>query len=145
MKKIQIVFAASIIIFALACKKENKNSNMDLITNGHWKISALTANPGFDYDGDGTIDTDIFALYDPCEKDDYYDFHKDGTLDINQGASKCDPSAEQWFTVYWEFADNEKSIILNGEKATIEELSSSRLTLQVVEYGHNLTISFVKQ
>jgi hypothetical protein len=144
MKKIQIVFAAGIMMFCLACKKESKTSNTDLITSGNWKLSAITVNPGYDYNGDGTIDTDIYALYEPCEKDDYYTFKKNGTMEINEGSSKCDPSSPQVSTVDWQFANNEKSIIIDGEQATIVEISANRLQLKYDDYGETTNVTMVK-
>ena len=145
MKKVKIVFAIAVVLVAVACKKDNKNSNMDLISSGSWKMTAFTVNPGYDYDGNGTIDTDIYSLYDACEKDDYYSFHTDGKMEVNEGPTKCDASDPQAFTVEWQFANNGKAIIIDGEQMAIDELSSSKLILDYNDYGTKTIITFTKQ
>lgn len=144
MKKLQIVIITSLLIFILACKKDNKNSNMDIITNGSWVISSMTLDPPFDIDGDGTVDSDAYQTYDACEKDDYYTFRNNYRLEINSGSQKCDASDPQVYSVDWQFTDNDKGIMIDGENATIVELTSERLKFRYDEYGYKMTISMVK-
>jgi hypothetical protein len=144
MKKLKIVIAASLLIFILACRKENKNSNTDIITNGNWAIAAITIDPPFDIDGDGIVDSDLFQQYDACEKDDYYTFKKNNKMDINAGGLKCYPSDPQVYSVDWQFTDNEKGIMIDGDNATIVELTSEHLQFSYDEYGYKMTVKMVK-
>jgi len=145
MKKTHVLFTAIALMFCAACKKDNKNPNMDLITSGDWKIISVIANPPFDYDGDGIDDSEIFPLYDACEKDDYYTFKSNGILEVNAGSTKCDPQDPQIIPATWEFADNEKSIVIDGEKGTINELTSSNLRFTFAQPGESTTIKMIKR
>ncbi|HYJ37611.1 MAG TPA: DUF5004 domain-containing protein [Chitinophagaceae bacterium] len=144
MKKITYILTLAILVFSLGCKKDNDKQNqtrMELITTGQWKIIALTQVPGYDIDGDGDLDTDIFQDFDICEKDDYYIFKSNGIFDVNEGPSKCDASDPQVVSGSWSFANQEKEIILDGTQGTIEELSSTRLRMRFVEQGETTIVT----
>jgi hypothetical protein len=139
--------AFAMLAFSQGCKKDNnKNSQsrMDLITSGHWQIIALTIEPGYDIDGDGDLDTDIFQDFDLCEKDDYFVFKSNGELEVNEGNSKCTPSDPQVTTGTWSFANQEKDIIFDGTPGSIEELSSLRLRMKFVQQGETTVITMAK-
>ena len=142
MKKVLSILAISLLIFGLACKKDKKDSKMDLITFGTWKMIAFTVNPGYDYDGDGDIDTDIFAVTDECERDNIYLFKSIGALEINEGSVKCDVTDPQVYSVDWEFSNNERDILIAGEEFHIDELSSSRLKISQDDNGDKSVITF---
>ena len=144
MKKLQMVIVTSLLLFIVACKKDNKNSNTDILTNGNWVIAAISIDPPFDIDGDGIVDSDLYQLYEACEKDDYYTFKKNNKMDINAGSLKCDPSDPQVYSVDWQFTDNEKGIMIDGENATLVELSSERLQFRYDESGYKMTVKMVK-
>ena len=144
MKQIQTIIAISILMICVACKKDNKESRMNLITSGNWKITALTIVPGYDIDGDGDLDTDIFQDFDLCEKDDYYIFKSNGVLEVDEGPSKCQPSDPQLTTGSWSFANQETEIIFDGMQGTIEELSSSRFRMRFEDRGETTTITMGK-
>jgi Domain of unknown function (DUF5004) len=147
MKKITYIVTLAILLFSMGCKKDNDKPNqsrMDLITAGQWKIIALTLVPGYDIDGDGDLDTDIFQDFDICEKDDFYVFKSNGIFEVNEGPSKCDASDPQVVSGSWSFANQEKEIILDGSPGTIEELTSSRLRMKFVEQGETTTVTWGK-
>ncbi len=144
MKRITYIVSIALLLFSLGCKKDNAKQNqsrMDLITTGQWKIIALTLVPGYDIDGDGDIDTDIFQDFDLCEKDDYYIFKSNGIFEVNEGPSKCDASDPQVVSANWSFANQEKEIILDGTPGTIEELSTTRLRMRFEEQGETTTVT----
>ena len=144
MKKIQTIIAISILMICIACKKDNKESRMNLITAGNWKMIAFTVNPGYDYDGDGDIDTDIFAVTDECERDNLYLFQTNGALEINEGAAKCDAGDPQVYATDWEFSNNESNILIAGDAFHIEEISNTRLKISQDENGDKSVITFSK-
>ena len=145
MKKTYSTLALILLLFTIACKKENKENRTDLITSGNWKMIGHTIQPGYDYDGDGDIDTDIFPLMDACEKDNSFLFKKDGTLEINEGATKCDQADPQVYAVGWEFRNDEKKILVLWEEFEIDELTNSRMKLRQVFNGDTEVLTFGKQ
>jgi hypothetical protein len=93
-------------------------------------MSVYTLTPPYDLDGDGTPDADAYATFEPCEKDNFFVFKKDGTLETNQGASKCSPSDPQIETGTWSFSNNETEITIDGILCTIQELTSSNFRVK---------------
>ena len=144
MKQIQTVIAISILMICVACKKDNKENRMDLISSGNWKMIAFTVNPGYDYDVDGDIDTDIFAVTDNCEKDNLYLFKTNGALELNEGTLKCDVGDPQVYSTDWEFSNNERDILIAGDAYHIEEISSTRLKISQDDGGYKSVITFSK-
>jgi hypothetical protein len=132
-KKIPLLALVFVLLTVFsACKKDKKEtpkSKTDLLTTGQWKMTAFTVSPPMDLDGDGIVDSDVYATMGACEKDDYYIFKKDGTLEQNEGASKCDPLDPQTETVDWSFVNDEKEIIFIGTRATILELTATRFRM----------------
>jgi len=41
---------------------------------GVWKITAFTSNQPYDWDGNGTTETDIYSTWSPCQKDNLFKF-----------------------------------------------------------------------
>jgi hypothetical protein len=57
---------------------------------GSWKITAVSADVAWDYDGNGTSETNIWATWTACAKDNLYTFvgDKTGTFRINCSLTK---------------------------------------------------------
>jgi hypothetical protein len=141
-KAYSIIVFAVLILIATGCKKDKDGGRMGIITSGTWKIIALATEPGYDADGDGDIDSDLFALYDACEKDDYFVFRNNGSFEVNEGPTKCDPSNPQVYSSEWQFANNESEIIIDGDRGIIEELTNSTLRIRTESAGEKFTITF---
>ena len=143
MKKISNLIIVSMLCLFAACKKDKSASaRMNLITTGSWKLFGLTTQPGSDMNGDGIIDNDLFLFYEDCEKDNIYTFKRNGEYEVNEGASKCDPSDSQVGTSHWQFANSETEIIIAGDKGKIEELTSNTLVIKGELQGETLTFTF---
>ena len=115
---------------------------MDLLTSGQWKLVSFTLTPPVDIDSDGDLDADAYVLMDACGKDDLFSFKADGKYEINEGATKCDPLDPQIEVLDWSFANEEQELIIDGDRATIEELTSSRLKLSGILFGVAATLTF---
>ena len=52
---------------------------------GTWKVTALSSNAAYDWDGNGVPETDIYTGWSACQKDNLYIFvgDKTGTYKIN--------------------------------------------------------------
>ena len=129
MKKTSLFIALALFLFASCNKKDKVMSKTDILTSGTWKITALVE----DNDGNGSYETDVYALLQPCTKDDYYTFRSGGQLEMNEGPSKCDPADPQTDNVNWQFTNNETKINIDG--------SAGRLTLLRKRFSPLLLLS----
>ena len=132
------------VAITMGCKKDKEQTRMDLLTNGQWKVISFTVTPPVDLDGDGDVDSDAYALMDACERDDYFIFKRDGKYEINEGATKCDASDPQTEVLDWSFVNDEKELIMDGDRLTIHELSGSRLRLSGSVFGVTADVTFQK-
>ena len=57
---------------------------------GTWKITAINSDVAWDWNGDGTTETNIFGTLSNCEKDNLYTFvgDKTGTFKLNCSLTK---------------------------------------------------------
>jgi len=111
-----------------SCKKDPTKSRTELLTTGTWKRAALTSNPAYDWYNNGTSNTDILSYMWPCEKDDFETYRTNGMLEINEGPTKCDPAADQTWSLTWAFIKNETVILFEGTfECIIDELTETTL------------------
>jgi hypothetical protein len=126
--------SAALLVFTCwgllaACNKEATKSRKELLTQEKWIIRSYTDMPGYDFDGDGTNDTNVFSFYEACDKDDYTRFYENGSGENNEGNFKCDPADPQSDNFAWSFSNNEQSIVIDNTTADINELSNDRLVV----------------
>lgn len=150
-RKIQIIALLLLLTGAtitLSCNKdEDKNTNTaktktELLTAAPWKRTALISTPAYDWNADGTFATDILTTMWPCEKDNLDIYKANGIFETNEGATKCNPSDPQSWTVTWVFAVNETKLIFDGtDEYTLVELTETTLKFQstFVENGVSYT------
>ena len=144
-----VYLSVFLMVATNSCKKEDKveppPSKTDILTagTGQWKMSAYTLTPPYDLDGDGTPDTDAYATFEACEKDNYFVFKKDGALETNEGATKCSPNDPQIEMGTWSFSNNETEITIDGILCTIQELTSSKLRVKTPIATSIADITFV--
>lgn len=57
---------------------------------GSWKITAVVSNTPYDWDGNGTAETDLYSTLTACDKDNLYTFvgNKTGTYKFNCNTTK---------------------------------------------------------
>jgi hypothetical protein len=133
-----------------ACKKEEKQDNpvskAEYLTSGLWLLTAYTLSPAVDFDGDGDLDTDALALFEPYNKDDLFRFKAEGTIEIDEGPTKAlatDPQIKT--TTTWAFADNETVLVIDGSRAALQELTASKLRFKLSVAGSTGEMTFTKQ
>ena len=119
----------------VSCKKDRDDigskTKTELLTTGTWKYTSCIISPAYDYYGNGNAVTDIFAIMQPCEKDDFEEFHTNGIWEYNEGPTKCDPSNPQIiYSEPWSFTANETKVIVGGVECTILELTETTLKLR---------------
>ena len=139
------IIAATALLFVLsACKKDKSLSKTEILTTGKWKITAMSVSPAMDADGDGDLDSDLYILLEPCEKDNYSVFKTDGTIENNEGPTKCDPQDPQTHISTWSLKNNENILEVDGDDHIIEELNANNLRLKFSEFGDTYTFTLQK-
>ncbi len=130
----------------LSCKKSDSQKVKDL-TNGSWKITAFTASPAYDFEGQGTKITDAYPVLKDCAKDNLTTYTNEGRLIIDEGKTKCDQNSAQSITNAWTFLSNESIIqVSNGQTATDYKLLALdgtllKISAQIVESGTTYTFT----
>jgi hypothetical protein len=137
-QKIQITVLLLLMISAitaLSCNKD-KDTNAtktktELLTTGTWKYTACIVSPAYDYYGNGNPVTDIFAIMEACEKDDFEIFKTNGIWEYDNGPTKCDALDPQIiYSEPWIFTANETKVTVGTIECTILELTETTLKLR---------------
>ena len=138
MKK-TLLTAIWICIISIGCNKVDDvtaASKKDLLTAGSWKLTAVVS----DDDGDGTYETNDFIYFSGCYTDNYYIFKSNGDLELNEGATKCDPADPQIDLTSWQLTNNETTLIVDTDSYSIEELNTSTLKLKQTFSGNRSSV-----
>jgi hypothetical protein len=123
---------ATVLMFSSSCKKDDDDpSNTDKLTGKNFVITAWTIDPPVDF-GTGPF-SDLFAFLPACSKDDITIFNADGTMTMDEGATKCDPGDPQTISGTWMYVDNETklSTTVDGETQVLDIVELSGNTLKV--------------
>jgi hypothetical protein len=133
------------VLLTISCNKKDSNSSLskrDLLTSGSWKLTAVVA----DDDANGSYETDRFASFSDCYKDNYYTFRSNGELELKEGPTKCDPIDPQTETYSWELTQNETHLIFGFDEYKLEELTASTLKWKE-DYsgGRSSLVTFTKR
>lgn len=140
-----LFFSLLIAILVLSCSKDSENgkSRSELII-GDWQVIKLEASPGYDYDGDGTADTDILQVWEDCNKDDYTSIKANSVYEVNRGTVKCFPSQQQLDIGSWQLAGDDKILVIDGtEQFEILQLDETTLKVKYTESINGTSITSV--
>ena len=142
MKKILFIFAAFFIMVQVAChKKDETQSKTSILTSGSWILTAAT----HDNDGNGSYETDDLAGFTSCFTDNIWTFLSNGKLQMDEGATKCDPGDPQTENVNWQLTNNEATLVIEGDSYSIEELSNSTLRFKQTLGGNRSSMVTFKK
>lgn len=111
-----------------ACKKDDDKSNSEKLVDKNWNLVSLTSDPAINFGGVSI--TDLYAQLDACNKDDLTIFKTGGTVNYDEGATKCDPSDPQTTTGIWLLNSDQTIITIDGDSWTILELNDSQLKVK---------------
>lgn len=105
MKRITFYFFTLLLVFALACTKENdpafeKTSNKDLLVNKSWKFQKLTF-----------VQNNTLYFYTLGGSNNSFNFGNDAISFKADGTGTYTNSVNVKFIISWQFADVEESII----------------------------------
>ena len=115
-----VVFLISFAFVAnvTSCKKDGPNlTKKEMLTAKTWKLLSSKSNG-------------VANVIEDCEKDDFLNFAASGTYTVNPGTNKCDPE-ETTDSGTWLLSSDEKYMIVDGDSATIVELTASRFTFSM--------------
>lgn len=125
------LLAAITLSFFLSCKGKDDpqptSSKTDIITQKTWVLKGAQEK----VNGVWVNDNSPFPA---TEMDDIFTFKRNGTLDRNEGPTKANASDPQIISTTWKFDDNETTIIVDGDKATLFELTDTKLVIGVSDY-----------
>ncbi len=134
-----------------SCKDDDVQPDQtQLLTGGNWKLTAFTSDPAFEWFG--TPVTNIYAQLPACIKDDLTTFKPSGTVNFDEGPSKCDPNDPQTTSGTWALSADETvlSVTSDGETESweIEDLKKDtfQANYKVTQEGvtYTFTVTFKK-
>jgi len=111
MKRTLLAFAAVTLLFG-SCKKDDNNgpaggANAQILMSGKWKVATSTSVMMGQ-----TVD--LYSLLPSCQVDNMFIFNQNNSVTIDEGATKCDPSAAQQTTTgRWELLNNDTQMKLD--------------------------------
>jgi hypothetical protein len=139
-----ILAVTALLLLTVSCKKDPPQSRKEILTTGKWRTVAQTVSPAIDWDGDGDLDTDLHVITDACIKDDYAIFRTDGSVEENEGPSKCDAADPQSEILSWSLKNNDMILVVDGQDFTIEQMSETTMKLKIQEFGVTVSATLQK-
>ena len=152
---ILILSTLVLALFVSSCEDDDADNTppaktkTELITEKDWVLTSTKMEPGIEYSGFTFTDASMFI--ESCIKDNLYSFKPDSTISMDEGATKCDSTAEQ--TVEnagtWHFNEDQTQIIFTDndylEGMTLKTLTATDMVLTRVEVLPDTTITFGDQ
>jgi len=142
-KQLLLILSAILILSISSCKKDDDNANLNgVISSGSWKIVASTSVTDFTSVGAGIVNSDLYAMLSPCQKDNTFKFNANGTGSLDEGATKCNASDPQTTdnAFGWEISNNK--LTTTSSNAIMPSLTSDILQLDdntlKIKYDTNL-------
>ena len=137
----------SMILFATSCRKDSEDiiDRSTMLTQGAWQINALTVDPAIDWFG--TTVTDVYAQLPSCVKDNVTIFKSTGSVNFDEGPSKCDPNEAQTTTGTWAFNLDQTILSMTSDGETeswnlsVLDNRNIKADYQVQEEGINYKFS----
>jgi len=129
-KQSQFLALSVLLLFALAfaCKKDENEEMIDIITSKAWKLGTKDLNSATNPPAPYT-----YKAVDSCQFDDTFVFKTDGKLLVSFGSKKCSSDAGNNKTVPYSFNKETKELIIDGVKFTVVEENKTQFKyVQVV-------------
>lgn len=112
-----------------------------LLCDKNYKMTAATIDPA--YQGS----TDYYSLLSSCFTDNIYRFAQNGSVNIDEGAEKCDPNDPQTLDGTWTLTQNNTVLTLtvDGDNDVLEVITLNgnilKLRWQEQDQGQTYTIT----
>jgi len=134
MKKINSVLKFSALAFLIvisACKKDESEEIIDILTSKTWKYGLEDINTSTNPSG-----TNVYYAVEECEQDNSFLFKTDGTLVITNGTKKCNDTETATTTLSYSYNKQTKELIIDGVKyKVVEENKTQFKYIAVVPSG----------
>ena len=132
-----------------SCKKDETVialTKTQILCGKNWKVTTLTVDPARPYVLFGPNVTDWYAQRDACVNDNLYYYNSDGTMKLDEGATKCNTSDAQTMSGTWTFNTDQtvitQTIGSNTTSYKIVELSVTTMKATYVETVLGTTYTF---
>lgn len=103
------------------------------LLEGTWQLSAVTVDPAFDMDQDGTAESDVLATYPECRRDNLFLFTEGNTYEERESETACsgnEPGQELEDGVYVISPDeNDLTVTIGSDVEHYEIVSVDENTL----------------
>lgn len=121
------------------CSKDDDNDDNNQTPSeliiGSWQVTADVVSPPIDLGG-GPV-SDLYAILDPCDKDDLYIIKANGVGEFNEGASKCDPADPQSEPFSWSLQSNGTVLVISDGSTSVNfqvaQLNQTTMKLVITE------------
>jgi hypothetical protein len=136
-----------VFLFLVSSCTKDEISKEDQLSSGKWQITEYTEVcycGNINSIGWGTTKRDVYATYAACVRDDYFVFYKGGTVEVNEGPSKCDPAKPQFTTEDWYLNSDATRFSFRGKDWDIVQLNKTTFkitTLVLLGTGETITFS----
>jgi hypothetical protein len=112
----------------VSCKKGSSgviaSGNTEFLIQQSWKIST------YEQKINSSSYVDQFPSIAACSRDDEYKFDVNGTYQLTEGATKCNPSdPDLLFTGFWQFLQNEAILKMDNIQYTVNRLDNTTMIL----------------
>lgn len=153
LKTLVVLLGTCALFTTSSCKKDDDAGpdKVKILTDGQWQLTAMTADPAIDWFG--TPVTNVYAQLPACIKDDLTIFKPNGTVNFDEGPSKCEPNDPQTTTGTWTFNTTLTilSVTQDGETESwdVSELKGNtfKAEYKIVEGGvtYTIDVTFTKK
>ncbi|TNE62575.1 MAG: hypothetical protein EP344_04960 [Bacteroidetes bacterium] len=139
--KTMLLLLATAALSVTACKKDEE-SNADKLT------AATCWQQTYSETLDPITNTWEADVIDACDRDDCINFKSDGTLTVDEGATKCDPADPQTSTGTWTISTDGNTLTITEDGGagsavfTIIELSSTKMIVEIDFFGFKNRTTF---
>ncbi|WP_448530035.1 hypothetical protein [Raineya sp.] len=127
-----------------ACKKKTKDPSPQEKILGKWRMTAWTLRAS-----NSTTVFDLYAITEPCEKDNYLEYKNGGVIVQNEGATKCSPSDPQEETGSYSLSADGKTLTItfggNTTNFEVLELTTTTKKLKTTEVDNNTGITYTME
>jgi hypothetical protein len=131
MKNLMLLTLAIVSVCTFSsCKKEETKTKTkaEILTQKAWVMAKYEEKAGT------APWVDDFPNFDACDKDDQYVFRANGTYEINEGATKCDPTDPQVFASgNWTLKNGDTILDFDGEDFNLDQLVENSLVISLQE------------
>lgn len=136
--KTPILLMTSLLFILTSCEKDKDKvvDKEDILVSGAWQITALTVDPAIDWFG--TEVNNVYAQLPPCVKDNLTVFKSNGTVNYDEGASKCDPNEPQTTSGTWAF-NLDKTVISMTQDGETESWNISQINENIIKAEYQIT------